>query len=75
MTTDLVIREYRSSDHAEVAALNAYGLAAAGVPADADVQTLLTRPRREHPGDVIGEVTQAPGRIDRGRRGAPTLAR
>jgi ribosomal protein S18 acetylase RimI-like enzyme len=37
MTEDFVIREYRNSDHAQVAALNAYGLAAAGVPADADV--------------------------------------
>lgn len=37
MTGDFVIREYRTSDHAQVAALNAYGLAAAGVPTDADV--------------------------------------
>ena len=37
MTDDFTIREYRSTDYAEVAALNAYGLAAAGVPADADV--------------------------------------
>ncbi len=39
MTTDptLVIRAYRASDHEAVVALNAYGLAAAGVPPDADV--------------------------------------
>lgn len=39
MTTndDFVIREYRASDRDQVVALNAYGLAAAGVPADADV--------------------------------------
>ncbi len=39
MTTPqtLTIRPYRSSDHDAVVALNAYGLAAAGVPADADV--------------------------------------
>lgn len=37
MTGEFVIREYRASDHDRVVALNAYGLAAAGVPADADV--------------------------------------
>jgi len=33
----LTIRVYRASDHAQVVELNSYGLAAAGVPADADV--------------------------------------
>jgi ribosomal protein S18 acetylase RimI-like enzyme len=33
----LSIRPYRPADHATLAALNAYGLAAAGVPANADV--------------------------------------
>ena len=33
----LTIRPYRGGDHDTVEALNAYGLAAAGVPADADV--------------------------------------
>ena len=33
----MIIREYRPSDHDAVVALNAYGLAAAGVPIDADV--------------------------------------
>ena len=37
MTGDFVIREYRTSDRAQVAALSAYGLAAAGVPADVDI--------------------------------------
>jgi ribosomal protein S18 acetylase RimI-like enzyme len=34
--TRLLIREYRAGDHDTVVALNAYGLAAAGVPAAAD---------------------------------------
>ncbi|GGL20934.1 hypothetical protein [Mangrovihabitans endophyticus] len=37
MIDDLVIRQYRHTDHAQVIALNAYGLAAAGVPLDFDV--------------------------------------
>jgi ribosomal protein S18 acetylase RimI-like enzyme len=39
MTTrqTLTIRPYRGGDHDTVVALNAYGLAAAGVPADVDV--------------------------------------
>lgn len=39
MTTasDLTIRPYQATDRRAVVALNAYGLAAAGVPADADV--------------------------------------
>jgi GNAT superfamily N-acetyltransferase len=39
MTTQdsMIIRDYRPGDHDAVVALNAYGLAAAGVPADADV--------------------------------------
>ena len=35
--TELTIRVYQPSDHDAVVKLNAYGLAAAGVPADADV--------------------------------------
>jgi ribosomal protein S18 acetylase RimI-like enzyme len=37
MTPALMIRIYRDSDHDDVVKLNAYGLAAASVPADADV--------------------------------------
>ncbi|MEU4217350.1 GNAT family N-acetyltransferase [Actinoplanes sp. NPDC026623] len=37
MANTLVIREYRASDYSDVVALNAYGLAAAGVPAESDV--------------------------------------
>jgi GNAT superfamily N-acetyltransferase len=39
MTTEpaLTIRAYRNTDHLQVVKLNAYGLAAAGVPADVDV--------------------------------------
>jgi ribosomal protein S18 acetylase RimI-like enzyme len=36
MPTALTIRTYRDSDHDYVIALNAYGLAAAGVPVDVD---------------------------------------
>lgn len=37
MTDPLVIRVYRPADHSQLVALNAYGLAAAGVPAESDV--------------------------------------
>lgn len=37
MTEALVIRVYRPGDHSRLVALNAYGLAAAGVPAEIDV--------------------------------------
>ena len=36
MTPALIIRVYRDSDHDSVVKLNAYGLAAAGVPVDVD---------------------------------------
>ena len=36
-TTEVLIRHYRAGDHTAMIALNRYGLAAAGVPEDADV--------------------------------------
>jgi len=69
-TTALVIRDYEPGDHESIVALNRYGLAAAGVPEEADIYrgdlddvagTYLGRRGVMLVGEVAGEVVAMGG--------------